>query len=543
MTLKDWEDKLKAKRMQTPWRQFLMEICSRAPVVYTRERWTISKFPKSDRIGGVTTSIHFADTDHMLTDDISSTGRSFFDTLFQIVQSAVFPGMRHLHAENADYSDIVINSQTAYLSNTVITGCENVVYSTSVKDDSRNVFESMMVWNNCESVFSSKSIINSYNIFYSQSIHNSANIWFSHNLVGCSECISCDHLENASYCISNKSLGKEEYIKQKKILLARKETFTDSYQRILSIPWDNLICTDTDGKSNIECQDISNSYYCYNVHHGRNLFLHGSTKWAESSFDCYTGWSPRVTNMYGVTSSWNCENIYCSAMIDEWSSNLYYCMYCGACSFCLGCIGLQNKSYCIFNKQYTKEEWYEKVDDIFSQIEKLPSCQRGVGGDLSSQLGDFFPASMCPFYFNDTAAYLIDSSFTKEEVTQAWYLRRDAPIKVDIPVGSRLVLTSELGKYEWRMIDGEFIPQTRHPERNEVESKDLISLSWDPSTAVGMTQTRWIDPEILNIIIQDESWNVYRIIKMEYDFLMKHGLPLPRQHWLERMKQNFKIVS
>jgi hypothetical protein len=41
-----------------------------------------------------------------------------------------------------------------------------------------------------------------------------------------------------------------------------------------------------------------------------------------------------------------------------------------ACSFCLGCIGLINKSFCIFNKQYTKEERYAKVDEIFSQMEK-----------------------------------------------------------------------------------------------------------------------------------------------------------------------------
>jgi hypothetical protein len=49
-------------------------------------------------------------------------------------------------------------------------------------------------------------------------------------------------------------------------------------------------------------------------------------------------------------------------------------------------------------------------------------------------LGQFFPPTMNPFYFNDTAAYLIDPSFTKEEVTAAGYLRRDEPIKVDIPV-------------------------------------------------------------------------------------------------------------
>jgi hypothetical protein len=33
-------------------------------------------------------------------------------------------------------------------------------------------------------------------------------------------------------------------------------------------------------------------------------------------------------------------------------------------------------------------------------------------------LGQFFPGSMNPFYFNDTAAYLIDDTFTKEEVTK-----------------------------------------------------------------------------------------------------------------------------
>ncbi len=40
---------------------------------------------------------------------------------------------------------------------------------------------------------------------------------------------------------------------------------------------------------------------------------------------------------------------------------------------------------------------------------------------------------MNPFYFNDTAAYLIDDTFTKEEVEAKGYMRRDEPIAVDIP--------------------------------------------------------------------------------------------------------------
>jgi len=88
------------------------------------------------------------------------------------------------------------------------------------------------------------------------------------------------------------------------------------------------------------------------------------------------------------------------------------------------------------NKQYTKEERYEKVDKIFDQME-----QEGT-------LGEFFPATMNPFYFNDTAAYLIDPSFTKEEVTAKGYIRRDDPIKVDIQGDAEVVSSSDLGQYE-----------------------------------------------------------------------------------------------
>lgn len=127
--------------------------------------------------------------------------------------------------------------------------------------------------------------------------------------------------------------------------------------------------------------------------------------------------------------------------------------------------------------------------------------------EADGTLGQFFPATMNPFYFNDTVAYLIDSSFTKEEVIARGYLRRDEPIKVDIPVGALIVKNTELDQFE----------------------------SFDNTG-------NWkIDPEVLKYIIVDEQDNVYRIVKMEYDFLMKHGLPLPRNHWLERMKENFRI--
>ena len=97
--------------------------------------------------------------------------------------------------------------------------------------------------------------------------------------------------------------------------------------------------------------------------------------------------------------------MYCSSQIG-WCSYVYYCYFLESCHHCLGCIGLKNKSYCILNKQYSKEEWEVLADKIFASME------------VDGTLGEFFPASMNPFYFNDTLAYLIDDSFTREEVAK-----------------------------------------------------------------------------------------------------------------------------
>ncbi len=111
--------------------------------------------------------------------------------------------------------------------------------------------------------------------------------------------------------------------------------------------------------------------------------------------------------------------------------------------------------------------------------------------------------------------------------------------------------TSELDKYEGyinphpdplptaSLGEGDSISRPHDPlPTASLGEGDSISPHYFPTS---LEQQRTIDPEILNYIIQDEQGNVYRIVKMEYDFLMKYGLPLPRKHWLERMKENFRI--
>ena len=50
-----------------------------------------------------------------------------------------------------------------------------------------------------------------------------------------------------------------------------------------------------------------------------------------------------------------------------------------------------------------------------------------------------------------------------------------------------------------------------------------------------------LDETVCKRVIIYENGDAYRIIPMELEFLQKHGLPLPRKHWLTRMKENFRI--
>ena len=236
-----------------------------------------------------------------------------------------------------------------------------------------------------------------------------------------------------------------------------------------------------------------------------------------------------VSDYYGVmwAGGIGTHDVYCSLQIAD-CSNIYYSQYMDNSHHCLGCIWLKNKSYCILNKQYTKEEWEGLAEKIFASME------------AEATLGEFFPASMNPFYFNDTLAYLIDDSFTKEELAADGYLWRDEAIRADIPDGMKIVKNTELDQYQgfrgtpfakgevmkWQgdLVSGE-TPQS--PHHNE-------------SLSVQQEFTWYIDPEIMNVVIVDKKWDYYRIVQMEYDFLMKHALPLPTMHWLDRMKMGFQ---
>ena len=73
-----------------------------------------------------------------------------------------------------------------------------------------------------------------------------------------------------------------------------------------------------------------------------------------------------------------------------------YSHLCADCEFCFGCIGLKHKKYCILNKQYSEDEYFQNVSMILDEM-----VARG-------EWGEFFPVKYSPYGYNRSGATLYE---------------------------------------------------------------------------------------------------------------------------------------
>lgn len=478
-------DQIKNKRKQTPFRDFLKDIVSWQPIVFYKTDGIVSRFPKTDRIKSV---VKYSDFDKV-NEEIFDRGqdydfnKTFWENYTSLFQKISLPSMIHFFQnENADYGDVVSKSKNIYLSAYVANTNEDIYYSFGVKDGCANVFSSVLVADHSENIYMSCGVMHSFKVFYSRYITNSADIRFSTNLIWCSNCINCDGLENVSYAINNQVLSKEEYEIKKSAILQQTHNYLTRYQQLSTQP-QNVASSDVQGTFLIESQNVENGHFAYRLKNWRNVFNVGWFESNEDLYDCFDGGGPTSADMYGINGfAISSEHCAICCHIPN-CSNVYYSYYVESCSYCLGCVGIKNKQFCIFNKQYTKEERFILADKIFAQMEK------------EWVLWDFFPAALCPFYFNDTIAHIV-GSFNKQEIVQDGFLRRDDEIKVDIPDTANIIRTDDA----------------------------LLSDRQD---------------SVLQKVIKDNKGNYYRIIKPELAFHLQYKLPLPTVHWMDRIKMHF----
>lgn len=315
--------------------------------------------------------------------------------------------------------------------------------------------------------------VSCYNFKYGINCSNCSDSTFLMNCIGCKNCFGCTNLRQKEYYIFNQKYSKEDYEKK------MKELYTGSYSNLQKLHKKfNELCLESVHKfaQNINSENCTGDYIanssnctgCFETHNSQDCKYVDSTKWAKDSYDFF-GWGYNAELLYETVAVGHSYNVKFSVSCHTCSDSMYL-HSCQNCKNCFGCVGLKQKEYCIFNKQYTKEEYEELLPKIIDHMK------------LHGELGEFFPGWLSPFGYNESTANDYYPK-TKEEAIAHGFKWRDED------VGNRAIPKFEI----------------------EDDVKNVSNS---------------ITAEVLTC---DQCSKPYRIIPQELDLYRKMTLPIPRK--------------
>ncbi len=421
--------------------------------------------------------------------------------------------------ENCDYVNQCGYSKDCYLAfNTDFSEKCYYTCNTLHSKDSLDLFNA----EKCELCYESVDLHNCYNVFSSKNCKNSNNLYFCTNVNSSSDCFGCTNLRNKKYCIYNQQLTEQAYKEKIPLLLNGSHQNLKKYQEEadtvrLKQPYryaDIVQCENSSGDYLVNCK---NATQCFDSFSNEDIRYCTVTSTCKDTLDFDVG-GYECELCLEVVSTGD-KNYHCLFAVNHWGNDLncYYCDIMVKSKNCFGCIGLRNKEYCILNKQYTKEEYEALVPKIIESMQKewpamrspqmvnvdgktSPSYAKASEGILRSgvEWGEFFPASVSPFGYNETVA-------------NEYY-----------PLSKEEALSNG---FNWSDYE---------PPKPEV--KKIIPASKLPDNI------KDIPDDILNWAIECEvTKKPFRIIKQELDFYREHNLPVPRRHPDQRHKDRMAL--
>ena len=393
---------------------------------------------------------------------------------------------------------------------------------------------------NCYEVSDS---LNCKNSFYITNSKDCNNCYYSDNLIGSEFCLFSANLVNKKYFLLNQEIWKQDFENILKDINNNKDILNDylvMYKDLcLSVPKKcnyNILSENCFGEYILNSKSVFNGFDLSEVYDCKYV------DWLFESKDCYDvyDWWETAERCYECYKIWKwVSNTIFSAFCISNINNLIYCYDCvNNCSNCFWCVWLKNKSYCILNKQYTKEEYEKLVPKIIEHMMK------------TWEWWEFFPSSISPFWYNETVAqeYFPLNRFDVIPADAGIYSKE----KVIKGNNDSEMLISNNSKEDSKNFK-EFIDSWSSQEwqttsflhwpifnRSEYESPKPKVDKIIPASKLP-EDIKEIPDDILNWAIECEiTKKPFRIIKEELEFYRKHNLPIPKRHpdqrHLDRMK-------
>ena len=264
----------------------------------------------------------------------------------------------------SDFTNYSVDNKDCYLTFAAL-GNEDVKYSESI-DKSKNSLDCYLVQKveNCSYNIDCEA---NYNTHYAIKSRNCIDSCFIYNCVNCSNCCLSYNQRNQQYVFKNKKLTKEEYQKSLSGLNLEKYSEFKKTQDYFDLILEKEIIyryAQIYNSANATGDTIGNSKNIldsFEVQNSENIAY--SVRVIENTKDSYdlTGAASGELIYESVAASFvTFKDYFCHITLG--SKECQYSSILKNCSNCFGCAGLTNAQYCIFNKQYSKEEYFEMVE-------------------------------------------------------------------------------------------------------------------------------------------------------------------------------------
>ncbi len=340
--------------------------------------------------------------------------KPFFSQLLQIFNTAPRAAVMNSQTENCEYSNQINQSRNCYL---IFGGLDDedcdyghIVWNCRDSVDNLYLFKS-------ESCYQCIDCLGSTKLFYSQECESCVDNVGLFDCRNCLNCIGCVGQVSKSYYIFNKPVSKEEYREfLVKYPLSEKSSidFILKEMEILrkNIPQRSFFGSRNNDVSGNHIYNARNVHHSFDVKSGENSKFCFTVRKAIDSYDVsFTG---ELSECYQVLTILNSNKVVGSQQIID-CHDIYYSEHCYNCDNLFGCYGLRKKSYCILNKQYSKEG-YEKIkNEIIEHLKEI------------KEWGNFFPKSLTPFGYNESIANEYMPLSKKEALAQGFTWKDDIP--------------------------------------------------------------------------------------------------------------------
>ncbi len=378
---------------------------------------------------------------------------------------------------------------------------ENVLYSFFALAG-KDIVDSILTMSETNFIYDCVNCTHAYRLKSSEFSRSCIDSAFLYDCSECKNCFMCSGLRNKKYHFKNVEYSKEEYEK----ILAGYNLHTYSGMERVRAEYEEFILSYPRRfawfKQNLDCSgDVvsysKNTKYCYVAKKCENTKYGDFASFNKDSYDMTM--SGELSECYEcVVGDHSSKNFF--GVFSVKSQNVTYTQHCHSSKNLFGCAQLRNANYCIFNKQYSKEEYEELVLKIIEHMNEMPYID---GNGSEYKYGEFYPIEHSVFGYNETIA------------PEQFELSRDEAISKG---------------YKWQ----DNIQRTEG--RQTLETQDIPDSILD------------IEDTITNEILTCQNCNRnYKIVPNELVFYKKMGIPVPREcfhcrHSKRRTKINkFKL--